>query len=61
LHYLPRKPSLQEAVGELDGKVLECYCVPERCHGEVYLEMLRREAWELLDAHMKGEEGLYAS
>jgi len=47
-HYLPRKQSLIDALPELDGKVLECYCVPERCHGEVLIETLRREAWELL-------------
>jgi hypothetical protein len=48
-HYLPRKQSLIDALPELDGKVLECYCVPEHCHGEVLIETLRREAWELLD------------
>jgi uncharacterized protein DUF4326 len=53
LHYLPRKPSLLDALPELDGKVLECYCVPEPCHGEVLIETLRREAWELLDQQRK--------
>jgi hypothetical protein len=57
LHYLPRKQSLMNALAELDGKVLECYCVPQRCHGEVLIETLKREAWELLDSflHQKGE------
>jgi Domain of unknown function (DUF4326) len=56
-HYLPRKQSLIDALPELEGKVLECYCVPERCHGEVLIETLKREAWELLDGFLqqKGE------
>jgi hypothetical protein len=53
LHYLPRKQSLLDVLPELDGKVLECYCVPERCHGEVLIETLRREAWELLDNFLR--------
>lgn len=53
LHYLPRKKSLIAALPELDGKVLECYCVPEQCHGEVLIETLKREAWELLDGWMQ--------
>lgn len=48
LFYFPRKPSLLKALATLDGKVLECYCVPEHCHGEVYVETLNRAAWELL-------------
>ena len=52
LHYLPRKASLIEALPELNGKVLECYCVPERCHGEVFIETLKQEAWQLLDEWM---------
>lgn len=48
-YYLPRKPSLLDALPALMGKVLECYCWPLPCHGEVLLETLKREAWELLD------------
>lgn len=61
LHYLPRKPSLLEALPDLDGKVLECYCVPERCHGEVFIETLKREAWELLDTYLQQEGNADAS
>ena len=39
-YYSPRKLSLQEAVAELDGKVLECFCMPERCHGEPHRPLL---------------------
>jgi hypothetical protein len=48
-HYLPRKPSLLEDLDSLKGKVLECYCYPEPCHGEVLIEMISREAWDVLD------------
>jgi hypothetical protein len=61
LHYLPRKQSLIDALPELDGKILECYCVPERCHGEVLIETLRREAWEVLDACLQPGGEAHAS
>lgn len=61
LHYLPRKPSLLAMLPELDGKILECYCVPERCHGEVFIETLKREAWELLDSFLQQEGSAHAS
>ena len=32
--YLDRKPSLLKRLPELKGKVLGCWCHPERCHGE---------------------------
>ena len=34
-HYLPHKPSLLEKLPSLRGKVLGCWCAPERCHGEI--------------------------
>lgn len=34
-HYLPHKPSLIEKLPSLRGKVLGCWCAPERCHGDV--------------------------
>ena len=61
LHYFPRKLSLVDALPELDGKVLECYCVPERCHGELFIETLKREAWELLDGFLHQEGRIHAS
>ena len=33
-HYLPYKPSLQKKLKNLTGKVLVCWCHPERCHGD---------------------------
>jgi ribonuclease HI len=39
--YVVRKPELMDALGELDGKVLGCWCAPEACHGHVLLKLLR--------------------
>ena len=33
--YLPHKPSLRSRLGELQGKLLACWCAPEPCHGDV--------------------------
>ena len=32
--YLPFQPSIMAKLPELKGKVLLCYCYPERCHGD---------------------------
>jgi len=37
--YLGMKPSLLNRLNELRGKVLACWCYPERCHGE---ELIRK-------------------
>lgn len=37
--YLDRKPSLLRRISDLDGKVLVCWCHPERCHGDILCEM----------------------
>jgi hypothetical protein len=36
--YLRDKPELRRRYGELRGKVLGCWCYPERCHGDVLIE-----------------------
>jgi hypothetical protein len=33
--YLLDKPELLQAVGELKGKTLGCWCAPKPCHGNV--------------------------
>jgi hypothetical protein len=33
-HYFPHKPSLLAKRSNLKGKVLVCWCYPERCHGD---------------------------
>ena len=31
----------------LRGKTLVCYCKPQSCHGDVLIELLREEAYDL--------------
>lgn len=33
-HYMPYKPSLFKKISQLKGKVLICWCYPNRCHGD---------------------------
>jgi len=42
-HYFPNKPSLYNKVDKLKGKVLVCWCYPERCHGD-HLKSVCNEA-----------------
>jgi hypothetical protein len=37
-HYLPYKPSLEQKLFDLKGKVLMCWCHPDQCHGDVLCE-----------------------
>jgi hypothetical protein len=39
--YILSKPDLLSQLHELDGKILGCWCSPQRCHGDVLLELLR--------------------
>lgn len=41
--HLNREPSLIAGLEDLRGKVLACWCHPERCHGEVLIEALARD------------------
>ena len=29
-------------IGELNGKVLGCWCAPEKCHGDVLIQLLKQ-------------------
>lgn len=42
-HYFPYKLKLNDQINELRGKVLVCWCYPERCHGD-HLKELSNEA-----------------
>ncbi|SFV09685.1 DUF4326 domain-containing protein [Alicyclobacillus macrosporangiidus] len=39
--YVLGRPDLMEALGELRGKVLGCWCSPEPCHGDVLVELVK--------------------
>ena len=41
--YILGKPELLAALHELRGKDLMCWCAPERCHGDVLLELANAE------------------
>ena len=44
LDYLLDSPELMDALSELIGKKLGCWCSPKPCHGDVLAEMaVRRE------------------
>jgi Domain of unknown function (DUF4326)/SprT-like family len=70
--HLPDHPELLEAIerGELDGKVLACWCAPKRCHGDVLRALVDkrrmsnldgtaedRRVRELIRQHASGQEG----
>lgn len=38
--YVLASPELMESLDELEGKVLGCFCKPDKCHGDVLLELL---------------------
>ena len=43
-HYLPHKPSLLNKIETLKGKVLVCWCYPNRCHGNHLADLANGEA-----------------
>ena len=51
--YLLTQPTLLAALPELAGKVLGCWCLPKPCHGEILIELLNPQAWELLHASLE--------
>lgn len=36
------QPELLRDLHELEGKVLGCWCSPEKCHGDVLSELLKK-------------------
>lgn len=40
--YLEGNQELLDSLGELEGKVLGCYCKPDSCHGDILLEFLSK-------------------
>ena len=43
--YIMDRPDLIEALPELQGKVLGCWCKPKACHGDVLVRMIENEIW----------------
>ena len=38
--YVLGSPELMGSLDELEGKTLGCFCKPEKCHGDILLELL---------------------
>ena len=38
--WIMTQPQLLEALPELEGKILGCWCYPRECHGNVLLDLL---------------------
>ncbi len=41
--YILARPDLMDALDELDGKTLGCYCKPLSCHGDVLIELINKK------------------
>ena len=42
--YILSKPELMNSLHELEGKVLGCFCKPDKsCHGDILLELLSEQ------------------
>ncbi len=46
--HILNSPELLEALDELEGKVLGCWCKPKSCHGDVLLELLTQKKLKIL-------------
>lgn len=42
-HYIKFKPSIIDNIESLEGKVLGCYCSPQRCHGDELAKRANKE------------------
>ena len=39
--YIRKKPELMNALSELRGKILGCWCKPKDCHGDILVKLLK--------------------
>lgn len=52
--YVLASPELMDSLDELEGKVLGCFCKPEKCHGDILLELLtQRKLQKILKKNEK--------
>jgi hypothetical protein len=52
LSYLPLRSSLLTEIHSLKGKVLACWCYPERCHGDYLAELANGTGPEQKPLHL---------
>lgn len=43
--YIMDQPNLLQALPELKGKTLGCWCKPKNCHGDILKRMVEDEIW----------------
>lgn len=41
--YILSRPDLLSSLSELEGKTLGCWCKPDKCHGDVLVELLNEK------------------
>jgi len=41
--YILSNKELLDSLGELEGKVLGCWCKPKACHGDVLIELIKKK------------------
>ena len=41
--YILNTPDLLKDINELKGKTLACWCSPQKCHGDVLLELANKD------------------
>ena len=41
--YVLENQELMDSLHELEGKTLGCFCKPEKCHGDILLELLTQK------------------
>lgn len=39
--YIRKKPELINALPELAGKILGCFCAPKPCHGDILIKLYK--------------------
>jgi hypothetical protein len=54
-NYVLNNPEMMSKIRELEGKKLGCWCHPEKCHGDILVEILYQEKEKDIKANMKKE------
>ncbi len=41
--YILSNKDLMNSLGELEGKILGCWCKPKACHGDILVELIKKK------------------
>jgi len=47
--YLLDNEDLLKELKELEGMRLGCYCKPKKCHGDILVELIKRQVWHFYE------------